>query len=837
MMKFTNLRRIYSIIAILSSFLIIDSTTAQSYWAASGGYILNVQTGETFAGSVGVRGALTEAHDDADTQDGHTLMFMPAGLNIYSTDVFDTDHDYSSITKEITIDGNGATVSNDGPTNNTSAAIWLQPGSGSTQTVRNITLCGFTHTNGSALKNNANTDSKIILENVNVYYSGNNSYQVWLEGSCDIINCDFSNVQQTSNTGGLNIVLNGQARTVNIVNSTFNCNRKDGFGSSVFIGNTGTYYAHTVNISGGSISNNISNYHPFSTSLCAGSVINIDGMSFINNQETGTGAEANVIYNYDPGTGYPTMNVTNCLFVNNTGNEDIIKSSSSARLNYHNNIAVQGTGNTMVFDNSANDQSATDNVMHGNYSFDGGNTNTTKVGTTITDVGTYYVPGYSTASACGGVCTPSEPAQETQISFEDCFAPNGTLTSNVSAEWFYQLEGGSPVSLGTGTTATIPNISGYVVIWQDVGTGTDPIMAGEIDALPGMGSNTNSTPIPTVCLGSISGNVFQDGDATVDSADGVNGTGPVDDTNLSGVTVHLVDDLGTILMTTTTDANGNYEFYNIPEGDYTVQFVAPAGMVSTTSADQGNTMMDSDAITMPVTGGVTIVSSPTITIDLNPDASASSYDDSFSDVGHYVGIGVGFVVDAAAILPVTYSSFKVTEHDCKAVLNWSTSSETNHSHFEVERKIGKGEFYKIGLVKESFESRNDKNYTFTDEAPSLLENNYYRLKQVDLDGVYAHSAIYGLSLDCTRDHGVMVSPNPFSESLNMVFDNANISNGNTVSVEMYNLLGKKILSRDLIYNDAAPSVRIPTMGLEKGVYVLRVQTNSTILHTQKVMKF
>jgi len=284
---------------------------SQTYWGASGGSILNVDTGESFTGA----GALTLAHDDPDTQAGHTLMFMPAGLDIFSTDVFDTDHDYTSITKEITVDGNGASVFNDNFGSNTSKALWLQPGVGETQTVRNITLCGFTHTDGSAIGSTYNTDSKLILENVNVYFSGNNSYQVWMEGNCDIINCDFSNVQQTSNTGGLYIKLKGKPNTVNIINSTFNCNRKVGYGTSVAIESKQepSHYLHTVNITGGSISNNIGTNAALYLGTGKGSVITIDGMEFINNDVSGGSTpDASAIYLVRASS--PSQN----LFLNNS---------------------------------------------------------------------------------------------------------------------------------------------------------------------------------------------------------------------------------------------------------------------------------------------------------------------------------------------------------------------------------------------------------------------------------------------------------------------------------------------------------------------------------------
>jgi protocatechuate 3,4-dioxygenase beta subunit len=62
-----------------------------------------------------------------------------------------------------------------------------------------------------------------------------------------------------------------------------------------------------------------------------------------------------------------------------------------------------------------------------------------------------------------------------------------------------------------------------------------------------------------------------------------------------GVTVTLYDAAGNPVATTTTDANGNYLFPNLPNGDYTVGFSnLPAG-TSFTPQGQGTSATDSDA--------------------------------------------------------------------------------------------------------------------------------------------------------------------------------------------------------------------------------------------------
>ncbi|MCK1166264.1 carboxypeptidase regulatory-like domain-containing protein, partial [Streptococcus uberis] len=68
---------------------------------------------------------------------------------------------------------------------------------------------------------------------------------------------------------------------------------------------------------------------------------------------------------------------------------------------------------------------------------------------------------------------------------------------------------------------------------------------------------------------------------------------------IPGVTVTLTNPDGTT-VTTTTDANGHYEFTDLPNGDYTVTFETPNGYTPTTS-NTGDDTKDSDGQVVKVT--------------------------------------------------------------------------------------------------------------------------------------------------------------------------------------------------------------------------------------------
>lgn len=96
-------------------------------------------------------------------------------------------------------------------------------------------------------------------------------------------------------------------------------------------------------------------------------------------------------------------------------------------------------------------------------------------------------------------------------------------------------------------------------------------------------------------------------------------------------------------------------------------------------------------------------------------------------------------------LPVDLLTFGAHKNDDQTVkLNWSTVQELNNDRFEIERSTDGKSFTKIGDVKGNGTTHQLRQYTFTDAHPAPI--NYYRLKQVDLDGTSDYSEIVQVSL-------------------------------------------------------------------------------------------
>ncbi|MBX7203584.1 MAG: T9SS type A sorting domain-containing protein, partial [Bacteroidia bacterium] len=102
----------------------------------------------------------------------------------------------------------------------------------------------------------------------------------------------------------------------------------------------------------------------------------------------------------------------------------------------------------------------------------------------------------------------------------------------------------------------------------------------------------------------------------------------------------------------------------------------------------------------------------------------------FSD---FTGIGNG------SPLPVTWLHVSANQQKEQVEVTWSTGSETNNSHFVVQRSTDTKEVVQMGIVNGHGTSAISNHYSLIDRAP-LRGVSYYRIKQVDFNGASEYSA-------------------------------------------------------------------------------------------------
>jgi len=188
-------------------------------------------------------------------------------------------------------------------------------------------------------------------------------------------------------------------------------------------------------------------------------------------------------------------------------------------------------------------------------------------------------------------------------------------------------------------------------------------------------------------------------------------------------------------------------------------------------------------------------------------------------------------------LAVKYQSFDAVKTEKGVNLNWITTTEVNHSHFEVERSFDMNNFKTIGVVLDGFEGDNgSRSYMFKDMAASLKGQSvvYYRLKQFDLDGKSTYSKVLVVRLEEKNEITMQVTPNPFAENLVVRF---NSTENGLAQIKIISVTGKTMLSKQSVISKGSNSILVDGLGgLSTGMYVAQMIMNGNVIDNQKVVK-
>jgi hypothetical protein len=170
-------------------------------------------------------------------------------------------------------------------------------------------------------------------------------------------------------------------------------------------------------------------------------------------------------------------------------------------------------------------------------------------------------------------------------------------------------------------------------------------------------------------------------------------------------------------------------------------------------------------------------------------------------------------------LPVRFGAFTAEKKsESQALLKWNTLSETNSSHFEIERSTNAVNFTYIDRVNASGNSTSPKDYTYTDYKV-LTGNNYYRLKQVDKDGKFVYTPTRMVMFNVITEARVRIFPNPASSYV-MVEWPAGAATEKTV-INMMDMKGN-IVKQWKMPSGMNVQSRLSVQGLPKGTYIIHI---------------
>lgn len=171
------------------------------------------------------------------------------------------------------------------------------------------------------------------------------------------------------------------------------------------------------------------------------------------------------------------------------------------------------------------------------------------------------------------------------------------------------------------------------------------------------------------------------------------------------------------------------------------------------------------------------------------------------------------------VLPVEFTSFTAEAWKGEAILRWETASETQNSHFEVQRSLDGQDWESLGQVEGAGYSAEPLSYRFTDAKP-LGGTSFYRLKQVDFDGSFEYSDMVSIRMEENLGRLSIVSENPARESLTLSWAGAGEWNRPRM-VRVHGLGGQPWEVPAQAKSDA--HLRLDISTLPDGIYILNLQ--------------
>ena len=170
--------------------------------------------------------------------------------------------------------------------------------------------------------------------------------------------------------------------------------------------------------------------------------------------------------------------------------------------------------------------------------------------------------------------------------------------------------------------------------------------------------------------------------------------------------------------------------------------------------------------------------------------------------------------EVGCLLPVEFSKFEAKSNQNKVNLNWATATELNNDHFEIQHSDNGEDFKPIGQLKGNGTTPVGASYNFEHPTPSVGIN-YYRLKQVDVDGKYEYSPIRSVLFGKNK---VSVSPTFAKENVTIY-----VSGDQSMNFGIYNLGGQQVFS-----GKAFGQERVDVGFLQTGLYFIRTELGDVI---------
>lgn len=201
----------------------------------------------------------------------------------------------------------------------------------------------------------------------------------------------------------------------------------------------------------------------------------------------------------------------------------------------------------------------------------------------------------------------------------------------------------------------------------------------------------------------------------------------------------------------------------------------------------------------------------TATCNGSSTTSSSTTYNTFGDIRTAGGIG------ANGPVPVTWLNYEAKEVNEGVQINWSTATELDNSHFEIEFSTDAENWVFVDMVTSKAENGRSEailEYTYLHNMP-VSGKVYYRIKQVDFDNDFEYTEVMAVEIN-NRPQVTIGTQGEGKVTLTSEF----VAN-ETVEVSVFDLSGNMITTVNI--------TDVATLQLEKSkIYVFEFKKNNNV---------
>lgn len=176
-------------------------------------------------------------------------------------------------------------------------------------------------------------------------------------------------------------------------------------------------------------------------------------------------------------------------------------------------------------------------------------------------------------------------------------------------------------------------------------------------------------------------------------------------------------------------------------------------------------------------------------------------------------------------LPVTGFRISGTLRGSQALISWSTETEINNRFFDVQHSPDGRQYQTISTVNAKGGNSLTR-YEFVHQRP-LPGKNYYRIRQVDIDGKFTYSAV--VVLDYTMKEELLLQTNPVRETAIVLLQKQTVNR----TLSLLNTNGQVLLKQTIAAGNTRAEISMQSF--PAGLYYLVLENGKERI-TQKIIR-